>query len=324
MSANGLSRSRITVLGGSGFIGAKLIARFRELGQDVIIGDIRESKEFPDIYRYCDVRDDSTMTGVLEGSDALVNLAAEHRDDVHPISRYHETNVEGAKQVCSAARTAGIQTIIFTSSVAVYGFQPFPVKEDGPFEPFNPYGETKLLAESEYISWANEDPNRRLVILRPTVVFGEGNRGNVYNLLRQIASKRFLMVGSGENRKSMAYVYNVVDALVYALNCPPGIEIFNYVDSPDLTMNELVTIVLESLGRSNSIKTHVPVPMAMIGARVLDLLSRVTGKSFPISAIRVKKFIESTRFSSDKLISHGFKPRFSLREGLSRTIRSEF
>jgi nucleoside-diphosphate-sugar epimerase len=324
MSANGLSRSRITVLGGSGFIGAKLIARFRELGQDVIIGDIRESKEFPDIYRYCDVRDDSTMTGVLEGSDALVNLAAEHRDDVHPISRYHETNVEGAKQVCSAARTAGIQTIIFTSSVAVYGFQPFPVKEDGPFEPFNPYGETKLLAESEYISWANEDPNRRLVILRPTVVFGEGNRGNVYNLLRQIASKRFLMVGSGENRKSMAYVHNVVDALVYALNCPPGIEIFNYVDSPDLTMNELVTIVLESLGRSNSIKTHVPVPMAMIGARVLDLLSRVTGKSFPISAIRVKKFIESTRFSSDKLISHGFKPRFSLREGLSRTIRSEF
>ena len=57
---------------------------------------------------------------------------------------------------------------------------------------------------------------RSLVIVRPAAVFGEGNRGNVYQLLRQIASRRFVMVGSGHNRKSMAYVGNVS-----ALLCTP-------------------------------------------------------------------------------------------------------
>ena len=49
-----------------------------------------------------------------------------------------------------------------------------------------------------------------LIIVRPTVIFGEGNRGNVYNLFKQIASNKFLMVGDGNNKKSLAYIGNVV------------------------------------------------------------------------------------------------------------------
>lgn len=314
----------IVVLGGSGFIGTRLVGRMKELEQEVLIGDLQPSEGFPDLYSPCDVRKAATMVGLLTGAGAIINLAAEHRDDVRPISRYHETNVEGARQVCQAAREAGIRTLVFTSSVAVYGFQPFPVDENGPFEPFNPYGETKLLAEGVYRAWAKEDPARTLVILRPTVVFGEGNRGNVYNLLRQIASGRFIMVGPGTNRKSMAYVGNVVDALVHGLTLGPGTHIFNYVDTPDMTMNDLVALVNQSLGRPDPTGWRIPLPLAMAGGHVLDGIARITGRTFPISAIRLRKFCESTQFVANHLKSSAFEPRFSLQEGLANTIRSEF
>jgi len=324
MSAFVPNTKPVIVLGGSGFIGTRLVSRFQEVGQAVRIGDLVPSLAFPDLSLPCDVREAQSMEGLLEGASALINLAAEHRDDVRPISRYHETNVEGARQVCRAATRADIKTLIFTSSVAVYGFQPFPVDEQGPFEPFNPYGETKLLAEDVYRAWAEEDPTRSLVIIRPTVVFGEGNRGNVYNLLRQIASGRFMMVGPGTNKKSMAYVGNVADALVFALTLGPGLHIFNYVDTPDMNMNELVALVNQSLGRPASNRWRIPLSLAMAGGHALDGLARVTGRTFPISAIRIRKFCESTQVSAELCRRMGFSPRYALMEGLAKTIRSEF
>lgn len=314
----------IAILGGSGFIGTRLVRRLIELGQNPRIGDLLPSQAFPDRHLPCDVRKADTLRTVLSGASALINLAAEHRDDVRPISRYHETNVEGAHQVCQAAIEAGIQKLIFTSSVAVYGFQPFPVDESGPFEPFNPYGETKLLAEGIYKAWAEEDLSRSLIIIRPTVVFGEGNRGNVYNLLRQIATGRFMMVGPGTNKKSMAYVGNLADALIHGLTMGPGTHVFNYVDAPDMNMNELVALVNKSLGRPTSTHWRIPLPLAMAGGHALDGLARVMGRTFPISAIRVRKFCESTQFKADKILASGFTPRVTVQKGLTQTLASEF
>ncbi len=267
----------IAILGGSGFIGTHLASRMKELGYEIRIGDLNPSSLHSNLQTTCDVRDATSMHDLLAGAGAIINLAAEHRDDVRPISRYHETNVEGARQVCMAATEAGVQTLVFTSSAAVYGFQPFPVGEEGPFEPFNPYGQTKLEAEGIYRAWASENLTRCLVIIRPTVVFGEGNRGNVYNLLHQIASGRFIMVGPGTNKKSMAYVGNVADALIHGLTLGPGVHIFNYVDTPDMDMNGLVALVNQSLGRSSSTRWRLPLPLALAGGFILDSIALVSG-----------------------------------------------
>ena len=175
-----------------------------------------------------------------------------------------------------------------------------------------------------YKGWANENHTRSLVIIRPTVVFGEGNRGNVYNLLRQIATGRFMMVGPGTNRKSMAYVRNVADALVFSLTLGSGIHVFNYADMPDLTMNEMVALVNRKLSRTTSSNLHIPMPFAMAGGHILDLVARLTGRILPVSAIRVKKFCQSTQVSAAHCLQLGFTPRYSLMEGLAHTIQSEF
>lgn len=144
--------------------------------------------------------------------------------------------------MCGYCRRSNTQQIIFTSSVAVYGFAPEGTNERGAFNPFNDYGRTKMEAEAVYRTWqAGDAEHRSLVIVRPTVIFGEQNRCNVYNLLRQIASGRFIMFGPGTNRKSMADVQNIAEFLSFSTKFGPGEHLYNYVDQPNLDMNTLVS-----------------------------------------------------------------------------------
>jgi len=254
----------------------------------------------------------------------IINLAAEHRDDVRPLSLYDEVNVVGAKNICVVAREKNVKTIVFTSSVAVYGFAPISTDESGQIAPFNDYGRTKYEAEQVYKAWQAEAPDiRTLVIVRPTVVFGEQNRGNVYNLLRQIASGKFVMVGDGENRKSMAYVENVAAFLQYAVGFKPGVHIHNYIDKPDSTMNELVGTVNRMLGKPEQIGLRLPFALGYAVGKCFDALAAVTGKKFPISSIRVKKFCSNSVFETS-IAKTGFVPPVLLSDALERTVRHEF
>jgi nucleoside-diphosphate-sugar epimerase len=311
------------ILGGSGFIGTRLTTLLTEAGIPAKIGDLKLSSKYANLWTECDVRQRDTFAPLVRGAGAIFNLAAAHRDDVRPLSLYHEINIDGAAELCSVARSEGIQKIVFTSSVAVYGFQPAPVDESGPFAPFNEYGKTKLEAEGVYRAWADEDPSRTLVIIRPAVVFGEGNRGNVFNLLHQIAAGRFFMVGNGKNIKSMAYVGNVAAFLVHALSFAPGTHIFNYVDGPDMNTHSLVEHIRGCLHRRRSIP-RIPLPLALAGGRFFDAVARITGRTFPISAIRVRKFCESTQFLANRIDETGFVRPFTLRDALDKTIQFEF
>ena len=185
------------------------------------------------------MRDREALHHACRGCDVLYNLAAEHRDDVRPVELYQQVNVVGAERTCEVAEHLGIERLIFTSTVAVYGLHEGEADETAATRPFNEYGRTKLEAEQMFQAWAERGAGRSLTIVRPTVVFGPDNRGNVYTLLEQIARGRAVVVGDGRNRKSMAYVENVAGALVHALTFGPGVHVFNYADKPDLDMNEL-------------------------------------------------------------------------------------
>jgi nucleoside-diphosphate-sugar epimerase len=315
---------RIALVGGSGFIGTYLTARLVSAGHDVRIVDKRRSHTYPELTVEADVRDPAALERALHGCDTLYNLAAEHKDNVLPKALYEEVNVGGARNICSMAGDLGINRIIFTSSVAVYGFAPANTDEEGAMNPFNEYGRTKLRAEGYYHEWQASDPRRSLVIVRPTVVFGPRNRGNVYTLLRQMSSGRFVMVGSGHNVKSMAYVENVAAFLEFLLAAPAGARIYNYVDKPDLDMNSLVQLVRQTLGLSPGFSIRLPYTIGYAGGLLFDVVAAVTRRELPISAIRVKKFCATTQFCSVRLVSTGFVPPVLLKDGLARTIAHEF
>jgi GlcNAc-P-P-Und epimerase len=314
----------IDVVGGSGFIGTCLCKRFVRSGKPFQILDKAPSLAFPDQAVLADVRSlDELRAHVAEGA-ALINLAAEHRDDVRPLSLYDEVNVGGARNLCTVAREKHVNTIVFTSTVAVYGFAPLGTDESGTIAPFNDYGRTKFEAEQVFRAWQAEAPaERTLVILRPTVVFGEQNRGNVYNLLRQMASGRFVMVGRGENRKSMAYVENVAAFIEYSLGFAPGVHVYNYIDKPDFSMNGLVARVNRMLGRPERIRVRLPYALGYVIGKGFDVVAAITGKRFAISAIRVKKFCANSVYNT-AIEQTGFVPPVPLEVALEQTVRHEF
>jgi len=314
-----------TIIGGSGFIGSRLCQRLHLAGINFNIIDKSPSKFFQDKVTIADIRDYKALFQALKPCDVVINLAAEHRDDVTPISLYDEVNVKGSENIVKVCSDKGINSIIFTSSVAVYGFAPPNTGEDGSINYFNDYGRTKWEAEKVYTAWYEEKPKERnLTIVRPTVVFGERNRGNVYNLLKQINSGLFRMFGSGENVKSMAYVENVAAFIEYMMTHENGKQIYNYVDKPDFTMNELVCLVKETMGKKPSTGVHLPYWMGYAGGIFFDGLASIFHRKFPISRIRVKKFCSTTQFNTRIPKDTQFKPPVSLKEGLVRTIQFEF
>ena len=176
---------KIAIIGGAGFVGNSLSKRLDKQNIDHMVFDRQSGKSS---HIYIDVTKKNSLD-LIKDADIIINLAAVHRDDVKPITLYDDVNVQGARNICDAADKHNINKIIFTSSVAVYGFAPLNTGEDGDTNFFNDYGRTKYLAEQIFKEWQLKDSkNRSLVIVRPTVIFGEGNRGNVFNLLNQIAS----------------------------------------------------------------------------------------------------------------------------------------
>ena len=315
---------KITILGGSGFVGTRLVPSLIDKGFDIIIGDIVQSEAHPAIWEYCDIRNKTQLLSICEKADLVINLAAEHRDDVTPKSLYDEVNIEGSRLLCEVATELEIKRILFTSSVAIYGFPEIPLDESGEPNYFNDYGRTKWLAELEYRNWKNLDIENRLTIIRPTVIFGEGNRGNVYNLLKQIASGKFLMIGDGLNEKSMAYVGNICAFIEYVIDQDYLDETFNYIDKPDFNMKDLVKRTEIILDRKILIPFSIPKWIMYGGAMIFDLISKITGKKFSISTIRVRKFESQTVFDSSKVLNSGFKPPFSMPKALEQTIHHEF
>lgn len=312
------------ILGGSGFIGTRLCSLLIRNHRNFEIGDKTISESYPDHSRVCDVTELSTLRNLTAHTKTIINLAAEHRDDVWPLSLYDIVNVDGARNVCAFAEERGINRIIFTSSVAVYGFAERGTDESGEINPFNDYGRTKHEAEEIYRAWQSKNPdNRCLVVIRPTVVFGEQNRGNVYNLFRQVASGNFLMIGRGENRKSMAYVENVVAFIEHCLDFKPGVYTYNYIDKPDFDMNSLIRRIKMALGRKPVVGRRVPYGLALLAGYACDMAAKITGKKLPISSIRIRKFCTDSIYDTS-LASTGFVPPFDLNQALDRTIKYEF
>ena len=131
-----------------------------------------------------------------ERVDLVANFAAVHREPGHNDYEYFECNIKGAENVCSWASKINCSKIIFTSSIAPYG--PSEEKKDESTIPVpqTAYGSSKLVAEKIHSIWQAGDSNRQLVIVRPGVVFGPGEFGNVSRLIKAVHKRYFFYMGN--------------------------------------------------------------------------------------------------------------------------------
>ena len=204
--------------------------------------------------------------------------------------------------------------------MAVYGDQNSPTDENTIPRPNTAYGVTKLEAEKLVNQWVSEGEDRNALIIRPTVVFGPKNKGNMYRLIRQIDRRLFVPIGRGENIKSVAYVENLVDTTLFLINRGfKGMDIYNYADEPHRSFKEIVDLIYSYLGRSVH-KFYLPTKPILTGLKpFVFITNKFLGKDFPVTAAIIK-MNKSTYHTARKIREIGFYQKYSMEEGLNRMI----
>lgn len=310
----------VLITGGSGFIGSHFhnaLPHERLLNLDLqrpsfshksqwIEGDIRKAK-------------DVEFALQQGGIKRIISLAAKHHDFGIGHDEYFDTNEGGTEVICQAATKYEIKEIVFYSSVAVYGSTDQMSTEELEPRPDTPYGASKLAGEKVLIRWASEDETRKVIIIRPTLVFGSNNRANMYNLIKQVDSGLYFHIGKADNIKSIAYVENLVRATLFlADKIGAGVHIFNYADEPQLTSRQIGEIIAKTLGKK--IWLTLPRSLALAFGLPFDLAIKLTGKNLAISTARIKKLNTQTLHASKRITETGFTPIFSTEQGIVKMV----
>ena len=292
------------IFGGSGFIGTHLTADLIHRGKRVVIADVVPPENLTEgvTFEYCDVRQPIHLAHD-DCCDVVFNLAAVHRTPGHEPHEYYETNVRGALNLVEWMQAGGERELHFTSSIAVYGPSEDLKSESTSPAPTTDYGRSKLLAEKIFGSWQAADPGRKLVVVRPAVVFGPGERGNFTRLAKALRRRTFVYPGRKDVVKSGGYVGDLVKALAFAHDLPDRYLLFNYCYPHGATIEEICEAFHEVAGYPRP-------PMlapALVGSAIKTLKTVNPRDKGSLSAARVAKLTASTNIAAGELQRLGFE-----------------
>lgn len=309
------------VTGGSGYIGGFLI---RDLlakgGFDAIYNFDIVEKDFghPKVrFRRVDVRKpvDADLGEFDPAGSWLYNLAALCREPGSEPREYFDTNAGGAERVTEWAERAGFRNLFFTSTMSSYGRMDAPTPETSRQYPETPYGISKAIAEKTHLVWLERGADRRLVICRPSVIFGPGDRENIPRMIRAVKQGYFLFPGSPDIVKGYGYVHGLVESMAFTVARPDRLIIYNYAEKDCLPLRGMVRTMQEFLG-SRPVTMRVPMGPLVAVSHAVQLGARVVGAKSPIHPVRVRKVAFPTNLKPQWLIDHGFEFKYPLDKAL--------
>lgn len=289
---------RIFLTGGSGFVGTNLQAYLSTNFQF----SLYTKGEIP-----------------IVKDDIVIHLAGKAHDtkQVAEPEEYYQVNTELTKKIFDAFLHSSARVFITLSSVkAAADVVDGVLTEEVLPNPQTHYGKSKLLAE-QYILAQPLSPGKRIYIIRPSMIHGRGNKGNL-NLLYRVVSKNIPWpLAAFNNKRSFCSIENlcfVINELIHREEIPSGV--YNMADDEALSTNDLIRAMAESLGRQPKLLS-LPVNFIRAFARLGDWLK------LPLNSERLQKLTESYVVSNQKIKTAIGKPfPLSAKEGLMRTFRS--
>jgi nucleoside-diphosphate-sugar epimerase len=321
---------RYVIFGGTGFIGTHLSQFLLEADAscELVLADLNPPRHADYAGRLscalsdgrarfvtCDVRspiDDSD----IGPANIVFNLAAVHREPGHQPHEYFHTNIRGAENVCAYVSGVGAAHLVFTSTIAAYGRTDRLTTEESLPQPETPYGCSKLIAEDIHRAWQNGASDRRLLILRPGVVFGPGEAGNVTRLIRSLIKGYFVYMGNRTTRKAGGYVKELCEVIWFAINYQmdsgEALTLMNFTATPPAPLEDFVNAIQLAAGLDRMPLT-VPRSLVMASSYLIDSVARTVGIKQPISPTRVRKLFRATNVEATRLSALGYEYRYSLR-----------
>jgi len=256
------------------------------------------------------------LRSLAEGCATIIHNAGLVHLPEADFKEYEFLNVRLTQQLAEVAAQAGTRTFLFPSTIAVYGSGPFEnIEEDGPQTPITPYAVSKAASE-RWLKAFTGIP--RLIVLRPALVFGEGDRGNLLKLIQQIERGKYFQIGSGSARKSLIYAKDLAQAMELCIDkLPDGFHVFNASNPQPVELRELTSEISRCLGGSGKLPS-LPESLVRLGAKVA---TKLLGAGSPLTMDQIEKLTTSTTCSVEQLVrATGFSPKHSLSEGLSAEI----
>jgi len=318
----------VLITGGSGFIGRYLIARLSPevsavravarygLGSPVWPHNVEIIK--------ADVLDVNALKAAAAGCDTIFHLAGRahafsevHSDD----ALYESTNVEGTRNVLEGAIAGGARSVVFFSTVKAMGGESDEcLDETLEPRPQMAYGRSKLAAEQLVLDYGKRT-GLQVVCLRLPLVYGPGNKGNLFRMISAIERGIFPPLSDMGNRRSMVHVSDVVQAAILAATNPAANgQCYIVTDGKAYSTQAVYELICQGLGKPIP-RWHMPVRVLKGMARIGDAIGRVRGRRFIFDSDALEKLIGSAWFSSDKISRElGYRPSVTFEEALPELI----
>lgn len=302
---------RSLVTGGSGFFGHLLVERLLARGDSVRNFDLTPADdEFAGVdFHHGDIRDAGAVRRACEGVDTIYHNVAQQ-----PLSKDPElmrtVNLDGTRNLLSAALDAGVRKVIFTSSTAIFGIPAeLPIRRSTKPTPCEPYGRTKVASERLCLDFIERGLD--ITMIRPRTILGHGRLGIFQMLFEWIREGRNIPVmGSGLNRFQFIHALDLADASILAAQ-RPGPQVYNIGTDRFGSMREVLEALCRHAGTGSRVKSvpDAPVRWLMAGASKLGLS--------PLGAYHYMAYGKPNYFDiSDAVSELGWHPTYSNEEAM--------
>ncbi len=310
--------NHLLITGATGFIGSHLLPILR--AQDYQITATSRREISLDKIKMVQIEQIDGLTDwsyPLSGVEVVIHLAARAHilkdTAADREAEFFQVNTQGTINLVKQAITAGVKHFILISSIgAMATLSPEKLNERSSSHPDTPYGRSKKAAEEGLIELANQS-TMNWTILRPTLVYGPGNPGNMERLIKLVKLGLPLPLGGIKNQRSFLYVGNLVEAIAVIINNPKAFgEIFLLSDGQDVSTPELIGYIAKYLGKPCQL---FPVPSTLLSGLgwIGKTIFNQTAIERLIGSLAVdNQYIQSTL---------DWSIPYTLEQGLERTLK---
>ncbi len=306
---------KVLVTGASGFVGKSIIAELNQrniftiaVGRITVLSDAKVFIAVPDF----SAKDIWQKT--LSNCDVIIHLAARvhvmNNQIKNPLKAFLTVNLDHTVNLAEAAAKAGVKRFVFVSSIKVNGEytekQPF-TENDLP-NPRDPYAVSKHKAEKA-LRQIEKETGMHVVILRPPLIYGAGVKANFAALLRLIDKKLPLPLANINNKRSLIYVNNFVDAIITCAIHPAAVgQTYLVSDGEDVSIPQLIKKIALAFGKPSYL---FPLPIFM-----MRFLAKFIGKAASVDRMTESLVIDNSKIRQEL----NWKPPFTMAEGLNATV----
>ena len=323
---------KVLVTGAAGFLGGHLVDMLLERGDEVraMVRPVEDSSRLQKLASVEVVQGDLTepesLKQAVQGVQRVYNVAAKTGpwglEEV-----YQAINVRGLADLINASMDAGVQRIVHTSSITVYGHHLHGIiTEDAPLHAEdNPYSRTKIAGE-QLIAHLVKDRGAPVVIVRPAWIYGPRDTASFGRFVALVESGKGFLIGSGKNIVPVVYVRDVAQGLIKAGDAGDEVigRAYTIADDRCVTQAEYMNTIADALHVPH-LSRHIPYTALYAAGRTAEMLWQAMGRRKaappPVTTYGVTLLGGNQQFSIEKAFRElGYAPEFDMRRGVMEGV----